>query len=66
MHHHIAILLGARLSFKVLIAAENGLLPFAKMAEGHTEDEGKFQVRKLDIKLLKFVICQFFLVRYHD
>ena len=64
-HAIVAVLLGTRLSFVVLIAAEDGLFALAQVAEGHTEYEGELQVGEICIQNFKLLICQLFLILDH-
>ena len=64
-HALIAVLLGARLSFEVLIATEDSLFALAQVAEGHAENEGELQVWKICIQNFKLVICLLFLILDH-
>ena len=64
-HAVIAVLFGARLRLKVLVAAKHGLLALAQMAERHTEDECKLELGELCIELCQLLIGQFFLILDH-
>ena len=64
-HAVVAVLLRARLSLEVLVAAKDGLLALAEMTECYAEDKCKLQVRKLAIEFLKLLISQLFLVLNH-